>query len=155
MGPFSTFFLSGVRLLALIFIMSACSIRVSSQIDSARTMKYVIDNHSFLWKNKVPLTGYSYQDPGINTSVIQTIRYHKKSDGKLAIGLILSSVGVLISGFALLDGDNITVSESFAPAPSAVTGVLVGASLPFFISSLSNKRKLKESLAETKRLLVQ
>jgi hypothetical protein len=143
-------------------MMSALTVKGLSQIDSARTMQYVIEDHSFLWKNNVPLSGYSYRDPMINASVIKTVRLHKKSDSKLAMGMIFSSVGVLITGFALLDdlsspepGGNVTISESYGPAPLAVTGVLLGVSLPFFISSISNKRKMEESLVETKRLLVQ
>ena len=112
-------------------------------------------------KQHIALENYSFSDPVINLKLSESIRYHKRSKSNLIIGTVLAGLGLaaIISGVASKEEpvDPYAITWEFGPSISdeAIGGILMAGSLPFFMLSESNHKRMKRSVDETKKLLIQ
>lgn len=113
----------------------------------------------FLSKYEVPLKNYNYQNAAVNEMLLQSIMDHQKTETNCTIGAILATSGFVMMVVGLGDGYDIFNSSGDkipGPSPEVLIGSgMMGGSVPFFMSSFKNKRKMKESIEETKKLLLQ
>jgi hypothetical protein len=153
-SPFSS-------ILLYVFLFSLSSTQITAQVDSTSMRELALRKEVFFMKHHVALENYSFSDPAINLKLSETMRYHRKSKSNLIIGAVLSTLGLvaIISGVASKEEpvDPGTYTWDFGPSISdeAFGGILLAGSLPFFMLAESNNVKMKKSLSEAKRLLIE
>lgn len=148
-------------ILLYVFVFSLSSTQIAAQADSASVSKLALRKEVFFMKQHVALENYSYNDPAINLKLSESVRYHRKNKSNLIIGTALAGLGLaaIISGVASKEEpiDPGTIQWEIGPSISdeAFGGILLAGSLPFFMLAESNRNRMKKSVDEAKKLLMQ
>lgn len=144
----------------------SASLLAAQETNEVETRHLVYRNIDFFKGLEVDLKSYSFRDPHINQHLSDIVKYQHKSYSNTRLGVLLATIGTAIVAITVISEDPEPVSPpsgewldielDFGPAPAIVSGSLIaGASVPFFLSSGKNKRKMKAAIRETKLLLMQ
>ena len=135
--------------ISMLFVFLCFTTILLSQETVLYTKQQVYTNHKIFTQNGIPINQYDFENPTINSKLLEALKWSEKKDLNFALGVGTAVVGTgcLVAGLT---------SEDFSKGPLIGLGTILYAfSIPNFLSAGTKSRKAKKSFAELRELLVQ